>query len=833
MSDRFYNKLLINTNRSEGSEKILLGYQHSAKELILKKDVETYFHIPQYTDPIALKDTSLILDGAVGASYPAAADRIFKNQKSYGTTTANGSPSEIVDGTWFCSWLYKDKRGNLRWFDRFYNPGTLKVSVAIDQLSEGPQYEANNPVFRDVPSKMIFEPGVMYRYYHAGEQTAQQLITTFGGVSSERLLLDLNDWNSEFVNTSITSKDFLQPVIRNSGSRVALVEETEDVDRVAAPSFVFDNNQTINLSLNYESTYCPTNEFTLAFWAKSPGWSASQSTQLAGNFSTGGGYGLFIHTLSSYPFFVIPETRYGHLLYINEETTSYLDKSLQFFSGTTEGYPELHCVDMDHNVILCNSDNTGTIYKLDNIGEILCSTKSSQVPFTFKSDEFPAELLCSLNGDIIVRTNKNLYTFDSNLTLKQELTFPKPLSAVSSFRYKKNTSFYELDTMEDVYDSKFIETTQWFTSIYNGFLYKKEEGAISDQVFHVFNDVATNFAIDPYERLWVLHGNNKLSILDSTVKPFTSDPLLTTDIGKDIEHVQKNISFVCRYDRATNTREWRAIIYYPEEYTIFVLNIDGNLIDAVNIKSMFDATNLQQRNQDFELLQFLGKGDFTGYEHKRVFQSIAPYNNAAQLVLKASLKDRLKTDLTFKQFKAQSSIANWADDSWQHLVVSLKNRTFEVFANGQKQFELHYSGQHELSFETQPSFFIGTSTGSQRGYNDEVGYPTQIFNGYFEDIKIYDYAIPQNKLETFIKAAWIASDVYWSLPVPSIQYIEKVERMFKNKIPGAKSTFYQINLRGTGIKDEQTKKIIEDQLKLLLAETQPAHVDFLRIHWVD
>jgi hypothetical protein len=832
MSDRFYNKLLINTNRSEGSQQLLLGYQHDSKELILKKDKETYFHVPYYTEPIALKDTSLILDGAVGASYPAAADRIFKNQKSYGTTTANGSPSEIVDGTWFCSWLYKDKKGNLRWLDRFYNPGTLKVSLAISQLSEGPQYEPNNPVFRDVPSKMIFEPGVMYRYYHAGEQTAQQLITTFGGVSSERLLLDLKDWGSSFPNISITSQDFLQPVIRNSGNTIALTEETNDVDRNVGTSFVFNNNQTINLSLNYDSVYCPTNEFTLALWAKSPSWQTSQTTQLAGNFSTGGGYGLFLHTLSSFPYFVIPETRYGHLLYINEENISYLDKSLQFFSGTTEGYPELHCVDMDHNVILCNSDNTGTIYKLDNIGEILCSTKSSQTPFAFKSDELPCELMCEYNGNIIVRTNQNLYTFDSNLALKQELAFPKSLSATSSFKYKKNTSFYELVTIEDVYDSKFIETTQWFTSVFDGFLYKKQQESTNEEVFHVFNDVATKFAIDPYDRIWVLHGNNLLTILDSTVEPF-SDPLLSTNIGKDISHVQKNISFACQYDRSTNSREWRAIIYYPEEYTIFVVDIDGNLIDTVNIKSMFDVTNLQQRNQDLELLTFLGKGDFTGYEHKRVFQSIAPYNNAAQLVLKASLKDRLRTDLTFKQFKAQSSIANWANDSWQHLTVTLKNKTFEVFANGQKQMQLDYSGQYELSFETQPSFFIGSSAGSQRGYNDEVGYPTQIFNGYFEDIKIYDYAIAPNKLETFIKAAWIASDVYWSLPVPNIQYIEKVERMFKNKIPGSKSSFYQINLRGTGITDVQTKKLIEEQIKVLLAETQPAHVDFLRIHWVD
>jgi hypothetical protein len=184
MSDRIYNKLYVNRNREEGSEKILLGYQHDGKELILKADQETYFHIPFYTAPVSLKDSSLIIDGATGGPFPAASDRIFKNRKNYGNVTPNGDPiSDIADGVWFCSWLYKNSQGVVRWMDRMYNPGTFKFSIAVAQLSEGPVYTPNDPIFRDVPSKMMFEPGVMYRYFHVGEKTAKDLVTTFGGAS--------------------------------------------------------------------------------------------------------------------------------------------------------------------------------------------------------------------------------------------------------------------------------------------------------------------------------------------------------------------------------------------------------------------------------------------------------------------------------------------------------------------------------------------------------------------------------------------------------------------------------------------------------------------------
>ena len=828
MSDRIYNKLYVNRNREEGYEKILLGYQHDGKELVLKADQETYFHIPFYTTPVALKDSSLIIDGATGGPFPAASDRIFKNRKNYGNVTPNGDPiSDVADGVWFCSWLYKNSQGVVRWMDRMYNPGSFKFSIAIAQLSEGPVYTPNDPIFRDIPSKMMFEPGVMYRYFHVGEKTAKDLVTTFAGVSGEYIKLNLENWGTTEVN-SITS---LQPTIQTTATTTQLYQNGEGTDRVTSPFISFDHNKDLEVVLDYDSSYCPTNEFTLAFWSQSPNWNNTQATQLVGNFSTGGGYGIFVQTLSSYPFFVIPETNFGHILYVNEGGVGFLDKSVQI-TPQVNASPRLVAIDFDHNVVVCNYDNSGTIYKLDNAGKIVCSTKKLAIPFTFPdANELPIELLIGKNDSVIVRTNLAIYTFNSRLELENTLIQESSLSAVSSFRYNSETDFYEFNVQNQVWDSKFIETTQWFVPLSAQDLYRKE-GSSSAELFHQFSDKATNIGVDPYDRLWILHGNNSLTILNSTNDPL-SDPILTTDVGLDVKHGQKNISFFCSYDRETQTRQWNSIVYYSDEPYLYIFDMQGQLTNTINVNSLFNSVNLNILGQSSENFKFLSKGDFTGYEHKRVFKNLSPYNNQTQLVLRASLKDKTKEDLTFAQFKAQASIGDWDANSWQHVIVVLRNKKFKVYVGEQLLMELPYSARYELSYENQPLLFIGTPGGSQSGLNQEIEFLASIFNGKFEDIKLYNYALEENKFQMFLRSSIPADDIYWTLPVPNIQYIEKVERMFKHKLPGSKTTFYKIKLKGTTIQDLQTRQIIEDQIKTMVSDLQPMYTDLIEVLWVD
>ena len=828
MSLRNYNKIYANKDREEGSDNILLGYQNSSRELVLRKDTETFFHVPYYTEPIRLSDSTLIQDGATAGPFPAASDRIFKNRKNYGNVTPNGNPSDIADGTWFCSWLYKDLFGNVRWMDRYYNPGKFAISIAIAQLTQGPVYQKNDPIFRDVPSTMVLEEGLQYRYFHIGENTTKDLITTFGGVSGERIKLNLENWGTSSVDTSLSSKN-VKIVTNGPSSNLFVIPDEKD--RVITPIINFNNTQETEVSVEYDSSYCLTDEYSMSFWVQSDDWNKSQSTQLVGNFSSGGGVGVFIDTLSSYPFFVIPETSYGHLLYINEGLKPFFDKSLQPTVSLT-ATPQFVALDSDNNVVVCYADNSRRINKFDSSGKLLATTSLVGLSETF------SQLICGPDNTVVVITNKARYTFSSDLILLNTTISTILSSTVAAYSYDKDLGTSELLSYEGVYDSKFIETTHWFLSAANGNLYKKSPDQSVPELFVEFGDIATAFAIDPYNRLWVLHGTNNVSVYDSTAEAL-SDPLFKFDAGEDTTYDQKNISFICSYERSTNTRAWRCLIYYAAESSkqivprLYAYDINGNLIETIDILSLFNLNALTVLKQEQQKLGFFGKGDFTGYEYRRVFYSLFPYNNKPQLILRASIKDKTKSELQYTQIKSQYSIGDWASPSWQHITLTLQNRTFKLYVNGTLVSELLYSGKYELSYEQQPTLFIGSSTGSQAGFNEELKHTSAIFNGMFSDIKIYDYVLNEQNLELFQREVIPAQSMYWSLPTPAIQYIEKIERMFKNKIPGAKATYFNIKLSGTQIKDTETRTIVETAIRDMVAKLQPVYANFLKVHWVD
>jgi hypothetical protein len=829
MSLRNYNKLYVHTDREEGSEKLLLGYQNDVREIILAKDTETIFHVPYYTNPISLAESTLISDGATPGPFPAASDRIFKNRKNYGNISANGTGSDIADGVWFCSWLYKDEYGNVRWMDRYYNPGHLIISVAIAQLTEKQIYKKNDPVYRDVPSTMLLEPGVQYRYFHVGEKTAKEIVDTFQGSTGNRLRLNLTGWGTDTIDTSLSANSVR--ISTNAPDNSNLYDVTLETDRVSASMVNFNNPYSTEISVDYNSSYALTDEFSLSFWAQSDDWNGCQTTQLVGNFSSNGGVGVFIDTLSSYPFFVIPETGYGHLVYLNEVYAPYLDKSLQITSSLT-ATPQFVAIDSDHNVIVSYADSSKRINKFDNAGKLLATTSLQ------KPEETPQQLLCGANDDVIVITNKARYTYDANLNLKNTTLWETLTSTVAAFAYNLELGTSELISTNNVYDSKFTDTTHWILSANDGNLYRKHSGQTSYELFTEFDDIGTNFAIDPHERIWVLHGTNNVSVYDSQGEAF-SDPLFVFDAGPNVAHDQKNISFTCTFNRSTNTREWRCLIYHGDKGDalntpqLYAFDLSGNLIQTIDLLSILNRNLTSTLSQQQKYIQFSGKGDFTGYERRRVFNKLPPFNNNSQLVIRASLKDKLKTDLGFTQLKTYVPINKWNNQSWQHILLVLQNRVFRLYINGNLFSETSYTGQYEVSYELQPPFFVGSPVGSQYGFNQEIGNTTAIFNGKFQDIKIYDYALDPKNLNLFQLAATPAQNIYWSLPTPSIQYIEKIERMFKNKIPGAKATFFNVKLCGTQITDTQTRVIIEEEIRNMVEKIKPVYANLLNIIWVD
>ena len=155
-----------------------------------------------------------------------------------------------------------------------------------------------------------------------------------------------------------------------------------------------------------------------------------------------------------------------------------------------------------------------------------------------------------------------------------------------------------------------------------------------------------------------------------------------------------------------------------------------------------------------------------------------------------------------------------------------------MYFNGIKQTSFDYSGRYELSFEQQPALYIGSPLGVSNGLNKEIGSVVSLFNGMIGDVKFYNYCIFETNFDMFLRSGIAAQDMIWSLPIPTISYIETIERMFKNKIPGSKSNFYNIKLSGTNIIDQTTRALIEEEIKRIVAEISPIHADLVKVVWI-
>lgn len=831
MSNRNYNKLFVHTNREEGSEKIVLGYQNDNKELVFAKDVETVFHIPPFTESLEISKCGLIESGATPGSFPAAADRIFKNLKGFGNVTSNGTPSEIAYGGWYCSWLYKDSAGRISWMDRYYNPGKLNLSTASRDLTSGPAYLNHNPVFYDVPSTMLLEAGVEYKYFHMGEKGYKELIDTFAGINKQHLMFHLQNWGTSAVDVAQYN---LNPKIYTKNSFNNLFLTTQNFEDISFDSvIVLDTNNLTEVYLDYDEKYNKTNEFSLCFWSSCKNWANLNSTQLVGNFTNRGGYGIFIENINSYPFFIIPERKHGHLLLVNERLRPFQDKKISNDTSSPVTIQEIAITRDNEIVALCvplsGTSGNSFLIKYDHTGATI--NKTFLTNSSIGSLQAFHQLLYGPNETFVVIGTYETRTYDSNLDLiKIVPNAETEVKYYGAYSYNVETDTSSLVLLKDVICSKFIGNINISLSSTDFNLYKNGNLFVS----FFSNEKASAFNIDPLNRIWVTHGLNLVSVYDlegNLIYKFT--------LNENYTFAEKIITFMSFYDPTTKTFEWKALIYGAGTFTlesspkIHIYNMNGIPTDSINLFSSFSSYYLNLYDEDLYEFDFFVSGDITGYEHKRVFNNLSPYKNNSQIVLKANLKNRTKTDYEFETVKQYYPLNKWNPLDWQHIILTYKNRQFTLLANEKELIKFTHVPKLYFSYENQPTFYIGCQPGRIDSFNYEIKTSYRMFEGMLADIRLYDYCLTNEQIQLFAKASIKSEPLFWQYPTPKSQYLEKIERMFKNKKPGSKSSFFKIKLKGSNIFDEQTKRDFEEKIKQIIEDVKPIHTTLYKIEWID
>lgn len=812
LKQRNYYRLFTGTNQEEGYDKIHLGYEADTTEIVFKKDKTTYFHMPFFAGTQAIADSTLIADGAIPGPIPALADRVLKKLGNYGNSTPWGTPSERHDGQWLCSWLYALSSEPPQWLDRYYDPGRLAYKEALEGSANFTDYIKHDPIYYDVPSTLTFEAGVLYQYFHQGEQTALKNVNTFAGTDKSRLRLDIEDWSETPLDRSI---------YKNTTSidnfKTDWVVSLFDPGYQDRNSLSFDNTDFINCHITYSDSFSLQDEFTTSFWVYNKDWSNATPTQLVGNLQKGG-YGVFYNNLNYNPYYVVPETYYGHLFYFNQEGNVYIEKNSQLVLGELAN---IAFVNVNSNAEILGVDKIKRRgIKYNHIGETITYTSNPSGELLQMNGNI-TNFVLSGNDDSVFFTTLSTFIFDKDLLLKTVTPNITGYSEQIAFNAEGNL-VRELSCL----DIKFDSYNQKWTISDTGIL--KCEGVALTGIPSNIEGTNTNLAIDPENNLWVLADVNqiyKINVVNKTL-------IDTYEVGVlASEPDAKNISFINVYNRESNSFTWYAVIYHNHEKTLYQVTLDGKILKNTFLPPKLNIIDPVTALQNKDLLTFDAKGDFTGYERRRIFNKVL-YNNNPQLQFKVAVtypNRSLPYSINTLSIPAQYL----ENDVWHLITVTLKNNNAKMFVNNYLRDSLQIPLNADFNYEYRNDTFVGCPCGKTQNLNIEIGSQKVIWNGVIDSIRVYDYAIEPKLIQYFVREKTIASDIEWNIQTAALQYVEVIDRFFKHRLPGSKSVFFNIRLTGSKITDPTIRQRIENDIKLAVSQIKPAYSELLRVEWID
>ena len=96
---------------------------------------------------------------------------------------------------------------------------------------------------------------------------------------------------------------------------------------------------------------------------------------------------------------------------------------------------------------------------------------------------------------------------------------------------------------------------------------------------------------------------------------------------------------------------------------------------------------------------------------------------------------------------------------------------------------------------------------------------------------LYDKALNYFDILFHNKQYQQIEDIIFDLPGSNRNYLEEIERYFKFRTPGNKSSIINIVLKNTGINNQQLRSELEKRISRLLAKAAPAYTKVKEFKW--
>jgi len=269
-----------------------------------------------------------------------------------------------------------------------------------------------------------------------------------------------------------------------------------------------------------------------------------------------------------------------------------------------------------------------------------------------------------------------------------------------------------------------------------------------------------------------------------------------------------------------NTDTIEASIFIPPSASGVLFNVLTTKGRLVNRSSFYTITGF-----DF---------DPTNSDYLRKFvASKYPSPNLNFKATMTNIYDQYKTK-TVEVIQSLSAV----DPGYHHFAVRVD--TYEgyitVFMDGQRidiqQFEPR---KYQFNNFNNRPFLVGTNN-----YINSVPLfkylkrDTSLVSGLtIKDFKLFNKALKDTDIGMLAKEHNDIRDIVFTVPAGRRNYLEEIERYFKAKVPGQKSTLYNLIIKNSGITDEGLKVELEKRLINRLQQLSPIYTKLNKIKWIN
>ena len=778
---RDYSKIYTGSNQIGGYDNPFLGFVTDTVAITFRTDKSSYFHYPNTAEQMYLSATDLIECGAFAGSIPYKADKIFKKQADYKNDIPNGNayPENLQKGVWLCAWLSGNDSKPTQmpvWTDRWYKPGYLDSTQSLFVCSTSAVY--------DEPSKLTFDPGVWYRYDHIGNTSNSQIVSLLCG-----LKVEIDDWAEVSIDTS------------GNGNNGSLQNYTASMisDGVNSTENPSDKGLKLNginqyASILYDPTFDVSNDLTCNVWIKSDDWQNQVSHHFISN-GLRGGWSIGINNGFFTPLNVLLDDR-GNLIFNNQANNFYKDIVLP---GSPA--PVSYAIDSElYTWILDNGTYNGSkhLYKMDYNSNI-----DNAVSFTSA---------ITLTDVVIDKNNLVWVTDGSTISAFNDFCKLVDTTAINGNRLVVNglnslTAFNAIDAC--VFENTYYWTIDSLGDLYcNGDLISSGLSASNVQC--------------TMDNIWVLFDEDKIVQFNKEIIQLTNTVTFTKGISTTIpDTISSDVSgrnLYFTYENIDTTYIW---VLQPNTGYLYKYDTSLNLIQKTNTSYV---KNSMQGNAV--------RGDASGYRWHHLFNYTSLKVPGMSQVEAMAYMGTGSPLLSGQKYKTIIPVSALSVNDWHMFSFSMNSNGLSLYMDTILRNTISIPASSSIYYKYETPLFIGTNAGHIIPLDEELNKIDQLYHlGGFDDLKIYTNTLSNSDIHHIYLTKFNFRDLIWDMPTGTQSYVEEILRFFKFKMPGQKSQYYNIHLKGLQIQDENTRQIIEDIIKDTIKKIAPLYTSLYKIIW--